>query len=105
MKIGTEIALVAMMAAVTTAAFAQAPGAEIYKSKCLACHGASGMSDATLGKALKVKPVTDPEVKKMPEAAMIEATKNGMGKMQPFKGKLTDAQIKEAVDYFRSFAK
>ena len=36
---------------------------------------------------------------------MIDATKNGMDKMQPFKGKLTDAQIKDAVDYFRTFIK
>jgi mono/diheme cytochrome c family protein len=34
---------------------------------------------------------------------MVAATRNGMGKMQPFKDKLTDAQIKDAVACFRSF--
>lgn len=103
MKIGTEIALVAMMAAVTTAAFAQAPGADTYKSKCQSCHGAAGMADSAVGKAMKIKPATDPAVKKLSEAEMIEQTKNGVGKMPAYKGKLTDAQIKGAVDYFRSF--
>jgi len=36
---------------------------------------------------------------------MIAATKNGMGKMQPFKDKLTEAQVKDAVAYFRTFMK
>jgi len=54
---------------------------------------------------LKVKPVTDPDVKNFAEDRMIDATTNGMGKMQPFKGKLTDAQIKDAVAYFRTLIK
>jgi hypothetical protein len=44
-------------------------------------------------------------VKSKTEAQMIAATTNGMGKMAPFKGKITDAQIKESVGYFRTFAK
>jgi len=36
---------------------------------------------------------------------MVEAVENGMGKMQPYKGKLTDAQIKDVVGYFRTFVK
>ena len=54
---------------------------------------------------MKVKPVTDPDVLKMSEKEMIEATKNGMGKMQAYKDSLTGAEIKDSVDYFRSFIK
>jgi hypothetical protein len=36
---------------------------------------------------------------------MIEVTRNGSGKMQPYKGTLSDTQIKAAVEYFRSFIK
>jgi len=85
--------------------FAQSGGEATYKAKCQMCHGATGMADSGAGKAMKVKPATDPEVKKLSEAQMIAATKNGMGKMQPFKDKLTDAQIKDSVDYFRTFVK
>ena len=80
-------------------------GADIYKSKCQMCHSATGMAEFGVGKVMKVKPISDPAVKKMTEAQMIEAVRNGMGKMQPYKDKLTDAQIKDSVSYFRSLAR
>jgi cytochrome c6 len=86
------------------AGFAQS-GADTYKAKCQMCHGASGMADTPAGKSMKVRPATDPAVKGMSEEKMIDAVTNGAGKMQPFKGKLTDDQIKEAVAYFRTFSK
>ena len=95
----------AMVFGVVAMSFAQSSGQDVYKTKCVSCHGAAGMADSGAGKMLKVKPITDPEVKKMNQAQMVEAVKNGMGKMQPFKGKLTDAQIKDSVDYFRTFLK
>jgi mono/diheme cytochrome c family protein len=63
------------------------------------------MAETGPGKAMKVKPVTDPDVRKLSREQMVAATRNGMGKMQPYKDKLTDAQIKDAVDYFRTFVK
>ena len=85
--------------------FAQSSGEALYKAKCQMCHGEKGLADSGAGKAMKVKPATDPDVKKMSEAQMIDAVRNGMGKMQAYKDKLTDDQIKEAVGYFRTFAK
>jgi len=85
--------------------FAQSSGEALYKSKCQMCHGEKGMADSGAGKSMKVKPVTDPEVKKMSEAQMVDAVRNGMGKMQAYKDKLSDAQIKEAVAHFRTFLK
>jgi mono/diheme cytochrome c family protein len=106
MKFRTGMALVAMaMMASANIAIAADAGADTYKAKCQMCHGAAGLADSPAGKAMKVKPITDAEVKKLTEAEMITATKNGMGKMQPFKDKLTDAQIKDAVAYFRTFLK
>lgn len=97
----------AVLLAVSTVvpAVAQSSGAAVYKAKCQMCHGANGMADSGAGKAMKVKPATDPDVKKMSEAQMIEAVRNGMGKMQPYKGKLTDAEIKDSVTHFRTFIK
>jgi len=80
-------------------------GQATFKAKCQMCHGATGLADSGAGKAMHVKPVTDPEVKKLDEAQMIAAVSNGMGKMQPFKNSLTSTQIKDAVAYFRSFIK
>jgi hypothetical protein len=54
---------------------------------------------------MKVKPITDPEVKKLTEPGMIQLTRDGVGKMQAYKGELTETQIKDSVDYFRTFLK
>ena len=96
-------ALVLMFAGTTS--FAQSSAEATYKAKCQMCHGAKGLVDAPAGKSMKVLPVTDAAVKAMPEAKMIEAVRNGMGKMQPYKDKLSDAQIKDVVAYFRTFLK
>ena len=84
---------------------AQDSGADVYKAKCASCHGATGMADSGAGKAMKVKPANDPDVKKMTEDEMIAVTTNGQGKMPAYKGKLTDAQIKASVEFYRTFAK
>jgi cytochrome c6 len=103
-SIRSSVALAAILSMAGVVSFAQS-GEATYKAKCQMCHGATGMADSGAGKAMKVKPVTDPEVKKISEADMIKATENGMGKMTAFKGKLSDAEIKGAVEYFRSFIK
>lgn len=106
MKIETEIAIVAILAAATvTFAFAQGPGADTYKAKCQSCHGAQGMPNPGIAKAMGVKPANDPSVTSISEAQMIADTTNGKGKMPAFKGKLSDAEIKNSVEYFRSLAK
>ena len=95
--------VIAALSYATSSSMAQAPAT--YTAKCQMCHGATGLADSGAGKAMKVKPVSDPSVKKMTEEQMIEAVRNGMGKMQPYKDKLTDAQIKDSVGYFRSLTK
>jgi mono/diheme cytochrome c family protein len=85
--------------------FAQSSGEATYKAKCQGCHGPTGLAESSVGKIMKVKPVTDPSVKKMSLAEMLEITRNGSGKMQAFKDKLSDAQIKDAVEYFRTLIK
>jgi len=102
MKIRTGIATIAIMAA-TAIAMAQGPGADVYKTRCQSCHGATGVPSPAMAKAMGVKPIG--EVKSSTEAKMIAVTTNGAGKMPAFKGKLTDAQIKDSVGYFRSLAK
>jgi mono/diheme cytochrome c family protein len=99
------IALAMGIALTSVASLAQSGGEALYKAKCMTCHGAAGMADTNVGKALKVRPISDPEVKKLSLSAQISVTKNGVGKMQGFKDKYTDAQIKEMVEYFRTFTK
>jgi len=86
-------------------AFAQSEGAAVYKARCQMCHGMEGTPNPGIAKRFGVKPAKDPAVKGMSEAQMLAETSNGKGKMPGFKGKLTEAQIKDAVTYFRTFAK
>jgi len=98
--------MVTLMAAITCAcAFGQSAGADTYKAKCQSCHGAEGTPNPGIAKAMGVKPASDPSVKSISEEQMIADTTNGKGKMMAFKGKLTDAQIKDSVEYFRSLGK
>ena len=85
--------------------FSQTSGEATYKTKCQSCHGAEGMPNPGIAKAMGVKPASDPSVKSLSEAQMISDTANGKGKMPAFKSKLSDAEIKASVDYFRTFAK
>jgi mono/diheme cytochrome c family protein len=97
-------AVLAAVAALTIAVgIAQSSGEAVYKEKCLNCHGPNGLANSGVGKIMKVKPITDPDVKKLSAAEMIEMTRSGVGKMQPYKGELPDSEIKAAVIYFRSF--
>jgi mono/diheme cytochrome c family protein len=99
-----QVTLAAVVLLASAVGFAQS-GEATYKTKCQSCHGTAGVPNPGIAKAMGVKPATDPSVKSKTEAQMIATTTNGDGKMPAFKGKITDAQIKDSVDYFRSFAK
>ena len=99
------VALAAMVLLAGAVGFAQSSGEATYKAKCQSCHGAEGTPNPGIAKAMGVKPASDPSVKSLSEAQMITDTTNGKGKMPAFKGKLSDAEIKASVDYFRTFAK
>ncbi len=87
-----------------TVSFAQS-GADTFKSKCQMCHGADGSGNTPAGKSTKVHSFSDPDVVKMSDADLIAITTNGKNKMPAYKGKLTDAQIKDVVAYIRTLQK
>ncbi len=104
-RMRSQLVLALMVAVAGSVGFAQSAGEAVYKANCQSCHGSAGTPNPGIAKAMGVKPANDPDYKKTSEADMIAAVKNGKGKMKPFSGKLTDAQIKDAVVYFRSFNK
>jgi hypothetical protein len=53
-----------------------------------------------MAKMMGVKPVSDPAIQKLTVPEMVASVKNGKGKMKPVAG-LTDAQIKDAVTYYK----
>jgi mono/diheme cytochrome c family protein len=92
MKVLLTIAATALLAVSVTPAFAQGAGAATYKAKC----------QTAAGKSMKALPFNSPELKKASTASLIASVTNGKGKMPAYAGKLTDAQIKEVVEYVRT---
>lgn len=76
-----------------------------YKAKCQMCHGADGKGNPAMVKSMGVKDLGSADVQKLSDAELKTAIENGKGKMQPYKGKLTDAQITDLVKYVRTFKK
>lgn len=95
-----HVVLAAAFALASSVGFAQSGGEATYKAKCQSCHGATGTPSPGMAKMMGVKPVSDPEVKKLTVDQMIAAVKNGKNKMKPITG-LSDAQVKEVVTYYR----
>lgn len=96
------VVLAATVCLAGSVGFAQSAGEATYKAKCQMCHGVNGAADTPTAKMMKVKPVSDPDMKKLSADDMIKSTTDGKGKMPAFKGKLTDAQISEVVTYIRT---
>lgn len=103
-RIGKSMLFAAAFVAFAIPAHAQS-GAAVYKSKCAMCHGADGKGDSPIGKSMKLRDLGSPEVQKQTDAELIAVTTDGKGKMPAYKGKLTEAQIKEVVSYIRTFKK
>ena len=94
------VALAVVMLVASAVCLAQSGGEATYKAKCQSCHGSAGTPNPGIAKMMGVKPVSDPDIKKLTVDQMIASVKNGKGKMKPVAG-LTDAQIKDAVTYYR----
>src|SRR5512137_2564617 len=71
------------------AALAAGP-ADTFQAKCAACHGKDGKGQSDMAKKLGVKDLT---VTKLPVAEIEKVITNGKGKMTPWKGKISDAEI------------
>jgi cytochrome c6 len=76
--------------------------ADLYKTKCAICHGADGRGATPMGSKIGVRDFHSPVVAKETDAEMFTLTRDGKNKMPAYKGKLTDAQIKDLVKYIRT---
>jgi mono/diheme cytochrome c family protein len=92
----------ALLLVVPTLVAAQESPADIFKAKCAMCHGPEGNASTSMAKNMGLKPLTDPEVKKMSDAGLTALITNGKGKMPAMKGKLTDDQIGSLTKYIHS---
>jgi len=99
-----SVAAIFLTAAIAIPAFAQS-GADLYKSKCLMCHGVDGLGATPSGKVTKAASFKDPSIVSSPDTALIAIIKSGKNKMPTYANKLTDDQIKSLVAYIRTLEK
>ena len=99
--IRTLAVLAATVCLAGSMSFAQSAGEAVYKSKCQMCHGPNGTPNPAMAKAMGIKPASDPDIKKLSADQVLDAVKNGKGKMKAVAG-LSDAQMKDVVAYFRT---
>lgn len=97
--------MILLGASFAMSALAQQSGEATYKAKCAMCHGADGTGNTPVGKSMKLRSLKSPEDVKATDAELFKQTKEGVGKMQGYAGKLTDAQIKDVVAHIRALQK
>ena len=84
---------------------------ENWEKHCLKCHGADGKGNTKMGKQSGVKDYTDPKVQEeMKDENALKIIKEGIvekgkKKMDPYKDKLTDDEIKALIAFIRGFKK
>ena len=106
MKYKSQLAVMILLGiSLAVPAMAQQSGDAIYKAKCAMCHGADGIGNTPVGKSMKINSLKSDDDVKATDATLIKQTKEGVGKMQGYAGKLTDDQIQEVVTYIRTLQK
>ncbi len=83
----------------------EAKGGDVYKTKCAMCHGPDGKGETAMGKNLKLRDLGSADVQNVHDSELKTLLENGKGKMPSFKGKLTDAQMGDVIQFVRSFKK
>jgi mono/diheme cytochrome c family protein len=84
---------------------APASGADTYKAKCAACHGADGSGNTPMGKRFQIKDLRSPDVQKQSDANLADVIANGKPPMPALGKTLSAADIQGLVVYIRALAK
>jgi len=104
MKNAAAVLVLAMALAGTTSLAADS-GADVFKSKCAMCHGADGSGNTPVGKSLKLRDLSSPEVQAQSEADIKTIVEKGKGKMKGFAGTLTPEQIDAVAKHVKTLKK
>jgi mono/diheme cytochrome c family protein len=92
-----------ILAALTLLAGAHAfadPGADLFKAKCVACHGPEGKGDSPVGKALGVKSLSGTKLAPAEIEKIVTEGKPGT-KMVAVKG-LSPEQVKAVAAFVKT---
>lgn len=84
---------------------AQGTAPATYKAKCAACHGADGKGQTAVGKSLGIHDFASAATQKMSDADLEQIITKGKNQMPAYGDSLKAPEIKDLVQYVRSFAK
>src|SRR6266571_4999782 len=96
---------------VAAASVSAAEAKENWERNCQKCHGADGKGQTKMGRQSGVKDYTDPKAQaELKEENAVKIIKEGIvkkdkRKMDPYKDKLTDEEIKALIAYIRALQK
>ena len=71
----------------------------MFQKKCAVCHGKDGKGTTPMGQKLGLKDLTQTTAT---EGEITKVITDGRGKMTPFKGKLTDAEIAAVAKFVKA---
>lgn len=83
---------------------ASASAADLFKKKCVMCHGADGSGNTPMGKRLNLRDLRSKEIQGQPDSELRGAIENGKGKMPGQKARLAKEEIQQLVGYVRELA-
>lgn len=93
---------VAAFTASTFSVPALAAGADTYKAKCAACHGADGSGATPMGKKFKLRDLRSADVQQQSDDDLKNVISKGKPPMPAFEKTLDAATIQDLVAYIRS---
>jgi mono/diheme cytochrome c family protein len=102
---GKLTGVLALVLVLGLSARADDASAKLYQMKCVACHGADGAGNTTVGKALKIRDFHDPDVQKESDADLTTIVEMGKNKMPAYAKTLKPDEIKGLVAYVRELGK
>jgi mono/diheme cytochrome c family protein len=81
------------------------PGAGLFRSNCVICHGGDASGNTALGKKFKVRDLKSPDVQKATDAELFDVISKGKKPMPGFGDRLKDEQIRQIIAYLRDLPK
>jgi mono/diheme cytochrome c family protein len=84
---------------------AKSPGANIFRTKCVLCHGSDGSGKTPLGKQLQAADLRSKDVQKLGNAELHKIIHDGQANMPPFADQLSESEIDQVLKHIRALAK
>ena len=84
---------------------AKSPGASIFHSKCVLCHGTDGSGKTQLGKQLQAADLRSKDVQKQSDAALHKIIHDGQANMPAFADQLSETEIDQVLKHVRALGK